>query len=400
MNLSVFNDGIAEARAKLEDVKWITPFNVVTAVILALWVPLVIYRFVAGCGAVTNASDTNPWGVFIGFNVCCGVALSAGGFCVGSATYLFGMKDYHHIVRQAVFTGFLGYSSVPIALLLDLGQPWRLPYPYIISWGFTSVMFLVAWHVSFYLTCQFVEFTPAIFEFLNWKRWRHWALKIVVGATIFGGILTTLHQSALGALFLLAPSKVHPLWYSSYIPIFFLVSALAGGIGVVIVVDAIGRTFMPHLFDPEMKPVHDRVVVGLGRAVSVVLFIYLGFKISGIAVHDTWSYLGTGYGAWFIFEMVAFVAIPSFLFAVGARDGNVRLIRWMGVLTVLGVILNRMNTAFITFNWQLPWDQKYIPGWMEIFLALGVVTLFAVVFKWSVTFLPVFKDHPKFKEAH
>ncbi len=395
-----FHDAIVSARTTLRNEKLITPFNVITGLILLVWAPLVIYRFWHGAGAVSNVSDTNPWGVFIGFNVCCGVALSAGGFTVGTAVYLMGMKQYHHIVRQAVFTGFLGYLQVPVALMIDLGQPWRLPYPYFVSFGFTSVMFLVAWHVGFYLTTQFVEFTPSIFEFLNWKRWRKWAVAIAAGATIFGGILTTLHQSALGALFLLAPSKIHPLWYSNYIPMFYLVSAIGGGIGVVITVDWIGRRFMSQRFLPDKVALYDRLIVGLGRAASITLFVYLAFKVVGIAVGHHWSLLGTGWGAWFLVENLGFFALPCFLFAVGARDANVRLIRWAGLLTIAGIILNRFNTSSVVFNWFLPWDEKYIPKVVEVYLAIGLVVLFVVIFRWSATFLHVFRDDPRYEETH
>ena len=395
-----FQDAFVSFKTTLKDVKFFTPFNIVTTLILLVWFPLVAYRFWAGCGAISNASDTNPWGIFIGFNVCCGVALSAGGFTIGTAAYLFNMKEYHHIARQAVFTGFLGYLQVPMALMIDLGQPWRLPYPYFVSFGFTSVMFLVAWHVGFYLTTQFVEFTPSVFEFLNWRRWRKWAVRIAVGATIFGGILTTLHQSALGALFLLAPSKIHPLWYSGYIPMFYLVSAIAGGISVVVIVDAIGRRWMAHRFNPDAKDVYDRLIVGLGRAASIVLFIYLGFKVVGIAVGNTWDLLGTGWGIWFLVENGVFFAIPCFLFAVGARDGNVKLIRWMAGLTIAGIILNRINMSSIVFNWYLPWDEKYWPKAVEIYLSLGLVVLFVVVFRWASTFLHVFRDDPRYEDAH
>ena len=86
-------------------------------------------RFTQGMGAVSNLSDANPWGIWIAFDVLCGVALAAGGFITGSAVHLFGMKEYRPLVRPAILTGFLGYALVVVGLLFDLGRPWRLPYP-------------------------------------------------------------------------------------------------------------------------------------------------------------------------------------------------------------------------------------------------------------------------------
>ena len=191
----------------------VTPFNAAATCILLVGLPVIAYRFFYGLGAATNLSQTNPWGVWIGFDVLCGVALAAGGYTLASTVYLFGLKQYYPVLRAAVLTGFLGYFFVVVGLMVDLGRPWRIPYPVFYSYGVTSVMFLVAWHVFLYLTVQFIEFSPAVFEWLGWKSVRKWALKLTIGATVFGVILSTLHQSALGALFLMAPAKIHPLWY-------------------------------------------------------------------------------------------------------------------------------------------------------------------------------------------
>ena len=212
----------------------LTPFNAVVALILAVGIPVIIYRLVYGLGPSTNLSDNNPWGIWIGFDMLCGVALAAGGFVIGTAVHLFGMKDYAFLFRPAVLTGFLGYLFAIIALTFDLGRYYRIPYPMVVSWGVNSVLFLVAWHVALYLSCQFVEWCPAIWEWLNLKKLRSIFVKATLGATIFGVCLSMLHQSALGSIFLLMPEKLHPLWYSEYIPLFFFMSAIVGGLAMTI----------------------------------------------------------------------------------------------------------------------------------------------------------------------
>ena len=199
----------------------ITPFNIVAAVILAVGIPVMIYRIIFGLGVSTNLTDINPWGIWIGFDMITGVALAAGGFVMGTVVHLFGVKEYHPFVRPAILTAFWGICFAIIGLTFDLGRYYRIPYPMVVSLGVNSILFLVAWHVALYLSCQLVEWCPAIFEWLHMKKLRKFFVGLTIGATVFGVILSTLHQSALGTIFIMMPSKLHPLWYSSYIPVYF-----------------------------------------------------------------------------------------------------------------------------------------------------------------------------------
>ncbi|MEZ4579339.1 MAG: hypothetical protein R2875_15410 [Desulfobacterales bacterium] len=187
-----------------------TPFNVITGIILLAGAVLTVLRFTKGIGAVTNLDDNNPWGIWIGFDLLCGVALAAGGYVTCAACYIFGLKKFRCAVRPAILTAFLGYALVVLALHYDVGRPWRLPYPIFFSQGTSSLLFEVALCVFLYLSVLFLEFTPAAFEWLNWRRARYIIGKISLVLVIFGIILSTLHQSSLGALFLIAPSKLHP----------------------------------------------------------------------------------------------------------------------------------------------------------------------------------------------
>jgi Ni/Fe-hydrogenase subunit HybB-like protein len=189
----------------------LTPFNAVMAVILLIGVPLMAYRILFGLGPATNLSDYNPWGLWIGFDMLAGISVASGGFCIATAVHIFGVKEYEHMVRPALVGGTLGYFFAVVGLIFDLGRYYRIPYPFFVSPGPNSILFLVALSVALYLHCQFFEWCPAIFEWLNLKKLRNWWVKGTLGLTIFGVILTTGHQSALGALFLLMPSKLHPL---------------------------------------------------------------------------------------------------------------------------------------------------------------------------------------------
>jgi Ni/Fe-hydrogenase subunit HybB-like protein len=350
--------------------------------------------------AVTNLSDNNPWGLWIGFDLLVGVALAAGGYVTSAAVYLFGMKKYHSAVRPAVLTGFLGYALVVFALHYDVGRPWRLPYPFIIQSGTTSLLFEVGACVALYLTVLFLEFTPAPLEWLGLKRVRELVVKMTLVLTIFGVVLSTLHQSSLGALFLIVPSKIHPLWYSPYLPVYFFISSIIAGLSMVI----FESTLSHHYFTDKMDEAHlnenEGVTLGFAKAASFVLAGYFIIKIIGISFSDNWYLLGTSYGIWFLVEILGFVALPSFLYAVGVRDKNLKLIKWTSLLAVLGIILNRFNVSLIAFNWHLPSSERYFPHWMEIAISVFIVTIGIVVFRFIVTRMPIFYGHPEYKDNH
>jgi Ni/Fe-hydrogenase subunit HybB-like protein len=372
----------------------ITPGHIIAAIIFAFGLPIAFMRFTQGLGAVTNLTDSYPWGLWIGIDVLCGVALAAGGFLIGSATHLFGMKEYHPLVRPAILTGFLGYMLVVVGLLFDLGRPWRLPYPMVYSFGTTSVLFEVGWCVALYLLCQMVELFPPAFEWLGWKRLRAWAMKLAIGATVMAVVLSTLHQSSLGALFLISPGKLHPLWYSMYLPVFFIASAIGGGIGMIIFESSLSHSYFKKMLQHHDPGELDRLTIGLGKAGAMVLYMNFILRWVGVAHDMRWPYLFTGWGAWWLTEVVGFLLVPAFVFAIGVRRKNVTFIRIAGVWTVLGVVLNRLNVSIIAFNWSEA--THYYPSWMEVMITINIFTAGVLIFKWLVNRMPILIDHPDY----
>lgn len=379
---------------------YFTPFNIVAGIIVLIGLFITLLRFTGGLAAVTNLSDYNPWGIWIGFDLLVGVALAAGGYVTSAAVYIFGMKKYHSAVRPAVLTGFLGYALVVLALHYDVGRPWRLPYPFIMQQGTTSLLFEVAACVALYLTVLFLEFSPAALEWLGLKRARNLAVRLTMLLTIFGVVLSTLHQSSLGALFLIAPSKLHPLWYSTYLPVFFFVSSVIAGLSMVIFESTLSHRYFADKMDETHLNEKNHVALGFAKAASFVLAGYFTIKVIGISAGNNWHLLSTSYGIWFLVELIGFVALPCFLYAVGVRDRNLKLIKWTSAWTVLGIIVNRFNVSLIAFNWHLPSSERYFPHWMEIGISVFIVTIGILAFRFIVTRMPILYEHPDYRDVH
>jgi Ni/Fe-hydrogenase subunit HybB-like protein len=380
--------------------QYFTPFNVVAGIIIFVGLIITILRFTKGIGAVTNLDNNNPWGLWIGFDLLCGVSLAAGGYMTSSACYIFGLKKYHSAVRPAILTAFLGYALVVFALNYDVGRPWKLPYPIFYSPGTSSLLFEVGLCVFLYLTVLFVETTPAVFEWLGFKKIRHWVVRLTLVLTIFGVVLSTLHQSSLGALFLIAPSKLHPLWYSGYLHVYFFISSMFAGLSMVIFEGTLAHKWLHHKMDDTHLAEANGVVLGFGKAASFIMMGYVGIKIIGIAVDNNWHYLTTGWGLWFLVELIGFVLFPAILYSVGSREKNTKLIRIAAVWTVLGIVLNRLNVSLIAFNWHLPSADRYFPSFMEFFITIFIITIGVVAYRFVVTRMPILYEHPEYKKDH
>jgi len=385
--------------SQMPENKKFTVFNVVTGIILVGGLVLTILRFTMGLGAVTNLDNTNPWGIWIGFDLLCGVALAAGGYVTSAACYIFGLKRFHSAVRPAILTAFLGYALVVLALHYDVGRPWRLPYPIFYSQGTSSLLFEVGLCVFLYLTVLFVEFSPSAMEWLGFKKLRSWVVKLTLLLTIFGVILSTLHQSSLGALFMIVPSKLHPLWYSSYLPVYFFISSIFAGMSMVIFEGSLAHRYLKYKMDETHLSESRGVAFGFAKAASWVMMGYFCIKIIGLSIDNNWHYLFTGWGLWFLLEIVGFVLFPAILYAVGSREKNLVLVRLASIWTVLGIILNRLNISVVAFNWHLPSAQRYCPSFMEIATSVFIVTLGIVIYRFIATRMPILHEHSDYK-AH
>ncbi|MDR1946988.1 MAG: polysulfide reductase NrfD [Desulfovibrio sp.] len=350
-----------------------------------------LLRFTSGLGGVTNLDDRNPWGFWVTFDLLCGIALSAGGFAVTAACYIFGFKQFHVYVRAALTTAFLGYFFEVVALVYEVGQPWRLLYPFFLSRGTSSVLFPVGLCVVLYLGVLFVELLPALPERPGRGGARDKAVLRTVPAAVIGAVIAVIHQSSLGTLYLIVPSKIHPLWYSRFMPLFFLISSVFAGLSMVVAEGCAAHKFLSAYTDDQHAHAADKALLSCGKAASLFLLVYLILKLIETAVSNKLHYLFSGYGAWFFLELAAGVALPAFMFLVGVRRGHTRLIQAASIITVLGVVLNRFNVSLVAFNYNLPSSERYFPSWMEIAVSVFLMTLLIIAYRRICCELPILR---------
>ncbi len=358
----------------------------VLGVALAALAGVAVLRYTRGLGAVTNLSDQYPWGLWIGFDVLCGVGLAAGGFAITATVHLFNLRRFEPIVRPTVLTAFLGYLLVIVGLLFDLGRPDRIWHA-LVMWNPHSVMFEVAWCVMLYTTVLALEFSAVVFEQLKLATPVRVLRAVTVPLVILGVILSTLHQSSLGSLYLIVPNKLHSLWYTPMLPVLFFISSIAAGLAMVIVESRLSaRAFGRHL---ELDLLAD-----LGRVMLVVLGLYGILRFQDLAARGAFAQFALGgiEGQMFALEVLVGLAAPIALLAlprVRQHGGGLFL---AALLVVFGFIMHRLNVGLTGL--EAAAGVRYFPSWMEIAVSFGIVAAGFGLFALAVKHLPVFGPAP------
>lgn len=351
---------------------------------------VILARFTLGIGPISHMSDDFPWGVWIGL-LQSGVGLAAGGFVIAATVHIFHIRRFEPILRPMVLTAFLGYLFVALMLFIEVGRPQRLWHP-LVMWQHASIMFEVAWCVTLYITVLFIEFSPAIFEKLNMPKAVHFLHNAAIPIVIAGVILSTLHQSSMGSMFLVMPQKIHSLWFSPLLPVFFLVSAVAVGLCMAII-----ESFFSHKI--YGRGLELPLLLNLASAASGILFIYFGLKIVDVTARNAWNaFLAEPWlGFSFFAEVFGCVLLPALLFSSKKIRARIKWLVFTSILVGAGIILNRLNVSWFS---MIPYTgTSYFPTWMELCIALFFVTLTVALFGLAVHYLPVFSkgeaENPK-----
>ncbi len=383
-------------RFKLSPLAWI----LLTLMGIAFIVSMIRYAF--GIGAISDLSYSYPWGFWISFDLFTGVAISSGGFLMAGLVYILHIDEFKPLLRPSVLTAFLGYIMVAVALLVDLGHPERIWYM-MIHWNHTSVLLEIGICVMSYLTVLAIEFSPVVFEGIRLNKIAQFIHKFIIPFVILGVVLSTLHQSSLGSLLLIQPAKLHPLWWTPILPILFFISALAIGLGMIILESSLSSRYFK-------RGLESKLLAKLAKAIPIVLIVYLAIKFGEIAYSGELNSLFTSGTMsllfWLEIILSALVPIAWFAFKQNRESANRMLLG--AVILLLGMILNRFNVSWFAVRHPDPLtylptfmsNVRYLPTLPEVSVSLGIFSAGILAFGLAVKYLPVFdSEHEALKEA-
>ncbi|HMU42923.1 MAG TPA: Ni/Fe-hydrogenase cytochrome b subunit [Ignavibacteriaceae bacterium] len=381
--------------------KYFTPGVIVLCVLALNALVILTLRLIFGIGSVTNLNNQYPWGLWIGVDVAAGVALAAGGFTSAALGHVMHKEQYHAIVRPALLTAMLGYTFVAAGVATDIGRWYFIWHP-LIMWNGNSALFEVGICVMIYMSVLYIEFLPIVTErfignvklkgilsILNKPLDR--LLRVLdrgLSKTMFvfiiaGVVLSTLHQSSLGTLMIIAGPKMHPLWQTPILPLLFLISAISVGFPMVIFESLLAaRSFG---LKPEMK-----ILSKMGAIVGPLLGVYLAFKLGDMFIRGTFIYLTefSTASVMFVIELVIGVIIPLRMFFSDYVRHSKLLLFIASCLVVIGVLLNRINNFIVAYNPPYSFGS-YFPSFGEISLTVGFAALLVLIYRFIVINFPV-----------
>jgi Ni/Fe-hydrogenase subunit HybB-like protein len=381
--------------------KFFTPGVFVLVIIALNGLVFLMGRFFFGLGAVTNLNNQYPWGLWIGVDVAAGVALAAGGFTTAALGHVMHREEYHVLVRPALLTAMLGYTLVAMGVFVDIGRWYFIWHP-LIMWNGNSALFEVGICVMIYMTVLYIEFLPIFTERFIGKVNLPGLLSVInkpidkilrlldrgLSKTMFvfiiaGVVLSTLHQSSLGTLMVIAGPKMHPLWQTPILPLLFLLSAISVGFPMVIFESLIASRSL------KLKPeIH--ILSRLGSMIAPILGVYLAFKIGDMFIRETFVYLGefTTASIMFTIEILFGIIIPLRMFLSPKVLKSPPLLFTASAFVVFGVLLNRINNFVIAYTPPYS-SNSYFPSFGEISVTLGFFAMLVLAYRFIVINFPV-----------
>ncbi|MGE5262515.1 MAG: NrfD/PsrC family molybdoenzyme membrane anchor subunit [Acidobacteriota bacterium] len=341
-----------------------------------------IYRLSVGLGTATNLNQGYPWGLWIGFDLFM-VAFSGGAFTLAALVYVLGLHKFHAAIRPTVLTGLLGYSSVLLILMMDLGR-WDRFYHFIIYPNLNSALFEVSWCILLYTTVLVAEFTPVVLERTHLDRLMNFVKRLPVPLAIIGATLSSLHQSSLGTLFVIMSERVHPLWYTSLLPLLFFISSVASGLAMVVA----GGTVSYWVFKRSLP---QKLVGDLAKFIPWIMLVYAGIKFGELIYSGDISYLTHRdmYSTLYLVEMLVGVAAPIILFALPQVRSSRAMSFFAAAMLLLGIFVNRFNVAW--FSLKPVEGFSYFPSFSEIAIQVGVISAIIFVYTLVGHYFPLFE---------
>ena len=371
---------LQETRYEIVRGRILTRTFMVFTFFVALMVILLGIRFFKGLGAVTNLSDGYPWGIWIAYDVVVGSALGCGGYALAILIYILNKKEFSPLMRSALLTGALGYTMAGFSVIIDLGRYWNTYGFFVPSrWNPSSVLFEVAVCIMAYTLVIWVELTPAIADRTGWDRKK--VEKVVMIAAVLGLILPTLHQSSLGSIHLISLGKLHPLWHSGFLPLFFLSSVILMGYAVTSAESLISSLYFGRPFETPLLRKLTVYMVYLGFAWVIMRFLELLF----------WGKLPlvfkSGFYSLMFWIEIALFFVPSYMLWRLRNELTPRKIFIYSIIFLFAGALYRFNVYLIGWNPGENW--VYFPSFMETLITVGIVSFEFLIYLVFVKTFPV-----------
>lgn len=368
-----------------------TFWKVFAVIIIVAGLYSTIIRFTQGLGASTNLSDAFPWGLWIGFDMLCGVGLAAGGFAICAVTHIFNIEKFKPLARPAILTAFLGYILAVCGLMFDLGRPWAIWHA-IIMWNTHSVMFEVAWCVMLYSTVLFLEFFPIVLERFKLPKILKIMKRVAIPIMMLGILLSTLHQSSLGSLYLIMPEKMHPLWYSPLLPVFFYLSAISTGFAMVIFEAFLSARAFNHGLKLNLLSTCSFIsfiFIIINFTLKIIYFIVAG-KLQFLLVLSPVTYL-------FYLEILLGTIVPAFFLSSRKFREDKKYLYFSSIFIISGFLLNRLNVSITSLAAMS--NASYFPSFTEISVTMMLVVIGMWAFKILIENFPVFSEEVEINKS-
>jgi Ni/Fe-hydrogenase subunit HybB-like protein len=365
---------------------WWGPVSLLLWGLVIAAVVTTIVRFATGIATIANINQAYPWGWWVGFDMLTRIALGGVGFTMAAAGEILDIRGFRHVVRAALLVGLLWYLTYAAVLMVELGRPWMVWWVFL-SWAPTSAMYEVALCAVAYITVLILEFSPLVLAKLGWMapvRRIHAVYLLIV---ITGVSLSSLHQSSLGTLLLLLPTKVHPLWHSELLPVFFLLSAIMAGPAVMIVEHTLATHFL------RLQPRMD-VLRSLARGLTVLVVVYLLLRLGDVLYRGVGdAALSFGFEArWFWLEIVIGLVAPLAILLIPDIERSKWGLCAAAAGVVIGVVLNRLNAAVVTMRVH-SWES-YRPASTEVLISVGATAAMVLAYVYLVRWLPIHTEPP------
>ncbi|HEY3366059.1 MAG TPA: NrfD/PsrC family molybdoenzyme membrane anchor subunit [Symbiobacteriaceae bacterium] len=365
--------------------KWkLNWFKALCLLLFAGTLGVIGYRVMYGLGASTGLNDTAPWGLWKAFDVVVIVPLGGAGFTMAFVRYFLNDARYELIARRSVIWAAIAYISMGARLMFDIGLPWRLANPLIFGGNIHSALFEVAWCVALYLIVLFFENLPRVAERIGSQKaasFEHNIHKILPFFVLFGIMLSSMHQASLGTLFMIVGKRIDPLWYHPWLNYIFLLTAVAAGLSVAVVIEGLTATYY--------KTKYETALLGkLLAGVAVFLGVAFVWRIGVLVMAGTIGNAFTGSTAsllWWAEQLALFVVPLVILASTKLRNSRTtqQIAAWS---TVVGMVMLRLNVTFTGMAKDL--NMHYTPTWMEWLFTIGFTAGTIVAFTVMVELLP------------